>query len=183
MQLHPQVHDRLAQIERIVIETQESGRAHHRQDRTAREPGRPRSLHPVHGRGPADLRSPDRRRLRGRGRERSAHRRAAQQDDRAREHDVHAGVLRGRQALHRQRRAGVLQGRHVDRARARRRPASAIAGAAPKACRCSSGNSSRAWPRHFAAAQAEKIKALFADREQLEATPVHEFVATLVKNS
>ena len=33
-----------------------AGRAHHRQDRAARESGRPRSLHPVHGRDPADLR-------------------------------------------------------------------------------------------------------------------------------
>jgi hypothetical protein len=111
-------------------------RAHHRQDRAARESGGSRSLHPVHGRDPADLRSPDRRRLRGRGRERPAGRRAAQQDGRAREHDVHAGLLRGRQALHRQRRAGVLQGRDRDRARARRLCRSVTASAARKACRC-----------------------------------------------
>ena len=51
-----------------MIETQESGRAHHRQDRPARQPRRPRSLPPVHGRGAADLRPPDGRRLRGRRR-------------------------------------------------------------------------------------------------------------------
>ena len=46
-----------------------AGRAHHRQDRPARESGRSRSLHPVHGRDPADLRPPHGRGLRGRGRE------------------------------------------------------------------------------------------------------------------
>jgi 2-methylcitrate dehydratase len=35
---------------------------------------------------------------------------------------------------------------------------------------------------HFTPAQTEKIKAAFADRARLEATPVHEFVAALVKN-
>jgi 2-methylcitrate dehydratase len=35
---------------------------------------------------------------------------------------------------------------------------------------------------HFAAAQTAKITALFADRAKLEAMPVHELVATMVKN-
>jgi 2-methylcitrate dehydratase len=35
---------------------------------------------------------------------------------------------------------------------------------------------------HFSAAQAEKIRALFADRARLEAMPVHEFVSVLVRN-
>jgi 2-methylcitrate dehydratase len=34
---------------------------------------------------------------------------------------------------------------------------------------------------HFPAPQAERIRALFADRARLEALPVHEFVAALVK--
>ena len=41
-------------------------RAHHRQDRAARESRRSRSLHPVHGGGAADLRPPHRRGLRRR---------------------------------------------------------------------------------------------------------------------
>ena len=45
-----------------------TGRAHHRQDRPARQSRRPRPLHPVHGGDPADLRPPQRRGLRGRGR-------------------------------------------------------------------------------------------------------------------
>ena len=53
------------------------------------------------------------------------------------EPDFHAGILRGRQALHRQCRAGVLQGRHLEPARRRSITPSAIASAAPKACRCS----------------------------------------------
>ena len=36
---------------------------------------------------------------------------------------------------------------------------------------------------HFTAGQTAKIGALFADRNKLEATAVHEFVAKLVKNS
>ena len=59
------------------------GDPHHRQEGPARQSGRPRPLHPVHGRGAADLRPPDRGRLRGRRRRRSAHRRAARQDRRA----------------------------------------------------------------------------------------------------
>jgi 2-methylcitrate dehydratase len=35
----------------------------------------------------------------------------------------------------------------------------------------------------FPAGQDGKITALFTDRKQLEAMPVHEFVATMVKNS
>jgi len=35
---------------------------------------------------------------------------------------------------------------------------------------------------HFSPAQAEKIRAVFADRARLEAMPVHEFVSVLVKN-
>jgi len=35
--------------------------------------------------------------------------------------------------------------------------------------------------RHFKAAQSDKILALFADRARLEAMPVHEFMACLVK--
>ena len=68
---------RSASIERIVIDDAGVGRAHHRQEGPARQPRRPRPLHPVHGGGAADLRAADRRGLRGRGRARSAHRRAA----------------------------------------------------------------------------------------------------------
>jgi len=107
MTLHPQVRDRLADIERIVIETQEPGVRIHRQGGAARQSRRPRSLPPVHGRGAADFRAPHRGGLRGHGRRRCAHRCAARQDAGAREPDVHAGVLRPRQALHRQCRAGV----------------------------------------------------------------------------
>ena len=46
------------------------------------------------------------------------------------------GVLRSEQALHRQRRAGVLQGRTVEPARAGGLSRSAIASAARRACRC-----------------------------------------------
>ena len=54
--------------------------AHHRQEGSARESRRPRPLRAVHGRDSAALRPPDRGRLRGHRRRRSAHRRAARQD-------------------------------------------------------------------------------------------------------
>jgi hypothetical protein len=34
---------------------------------------------------------------------------------------------------------------------------------------------------HFAPAQSDRLRTLFADRAKLEATPVHEFVAAMVK--
>ena len=49
---------------------------------------------------------------------------------------VHPGLLRGRQALHRQRRAGVLQGRQRRRRASRWTIPSVTASAAPKVCRC-----------------------------------------------
>ena len=63
MTLHPQVASRLDQIEKDRDRNAGTGRAHHRQDRQARQSGRPRSLHPVHGGDPADLRPPHRCRL------------------------------------------------------------------------------------------------------------------------
>ena len=47
------------------------GDPHHRQEGPARQSGRPRPLHPVHGRGAADLRPAHRRGLRGQRRRRS----------------------------------------------------------------------------------------------------------------
>jgi 2-methylcitrate dehydratase len=84
------------------------------------------------------------------------------------------------EALHRQRGAGVLQGRHGDRARAGRFP-----GRPPR--RRAEGipllveKFEASVAGHFAPPQAIKIKAMFADRAQLEATPVHEFVSMLIK--
>ena len=66
MALHPQVKDRLALDRAHRHRDAGTGRAHHRQDRSARESRRSRSLHPVHGGGAADLRPPHRRGLRGR---------------------------------------------------------------------------------------------------------------------
>ena len=126
------------------------GDPHHRQEGPARQSGRPRPLHPVHGRGAADLRPPHRRRLRGQRRRRSAHRRAARQDGLRRGPAVHARLPRSRRSA-RSRTASRSSSRT---ARARRKSSSnirsAIAAAAPKACRCwsrSSGPTSRAASR------------------------------------
>ncbi len=88
------------------------------------EPGRPRPLHPVHGRGAADLRPPDRRRLRGRDRARAglgaAHRRAARPHRVRRGPAVHEGLSRPREAIDRERADGRADRRHRA-ARGRRR--------------------------------------------------------------
>ena len=76
---------------------------HHRQEGPARQSGRPRPLHPVHGRRAADLRPPDREGLRGRDRRRSAHRRAARQNRLRRGPAIHPRLSRSRQALDRER--------------------------------------------------------------------------------
>ena len=115
MTLHEQVKDRIDDIEKVVIETQEAGVRIIDKTRAARQPGRSRPLHPVHGRRAADLRPPHGCRLRRRCRVRSAHRRAARQDGRHRERAVHEGLFRPRAPLHRQRGTGVLQGRLFDR--------------------------------------------------------------------
>ena len=58
---------------------------------------------------------------------------------------------------------------------------SAIASAARKACRCWCRSSKPRWPRTFRRRQTEAIKALFA-RKDLDAMPVNEFMAALVAN-
>ena len=114
MALHPQVKDKLALIERIVIETQEPGVRIIDKTGPLAESRGSRSLHPVHGRGAADLRPPHRGRLRRFSGQRSAHRLAPQQDGSAREHHVHQGILRARQTPHRQRAAYLLQRRQPE---------------------------------------------------------------------
>ncbi len=49
MRLHPEVHDRLDEVDEVADRNAGARRAHHRQDRAAGQPGRPRPLHPVHG--------------------------------------------------------------------------------------------------------------------------------------
>jgi 2-methylcitrate dehydratase len=109
MALHPQVKDKLSRIEKIVIETQEPGVRII--DKTA-----------VHGRGAAHLRPPHGGGLRGRGRERSAHRPPAREDGSEREHDFHERILRARQTPHRQRAAHPLQRRDSEARAAHRLP-------------------------------------------------------------
>ncbi len=72
-----------------------AGGAHHRQNRTARESGGPRSLHSIHGRDSAAVRQTGGRRLRGPDCRRSASRRAAGQNAGEGECGVYPGLLRG----------------------------------------------------------------------------------------
>ena len=65
MTLHPEVRDRLGAGRAHRDRNAGAGCAHHRQDRTAGESGRPRSLHPVHGGDPVAVRPADRAGLRG----------------------------------------------------------------------------------------------------------------------
>ena len=148
MALHPQVKDKLALIERIVIETQEPGVRIIDKTGPLANPGGSRSLHPVHGGRAADLRPPHRRGLR---RRRSPPIRAstccARKMEVRENTDVHEGILRARQAPHRQRAAHLLQRRQPEARAAHRLSRSAIASAAPRACRCWCRSSRRPWPR------------------------------------
>ena len=94
---------------------------------------------------------------------------------------VHAGILRCRQALHRQRRAGVLQdGSSTPRVAVdipighRKRRAEGMPVLVKKF--------EASVAAHFPPKQTESIKALFADRAKLEQMSVQEFVAGLVRN-
>ena len=109
MALHPQVKDKLALIERIVIETQEPGVRIIDKTGPLVESRGSRSLHSIHGGRAADLRPSDGRGLRRRRSPAIRASTAAQQDGSAREHHVHQGILRTRQAPHRQRAAYLLQ--------------------------------------------------------------------------
>ncbi len=87
---------------------------------------------------------------------------------------LHAGVLRRRQALHRQRGAGVLPGWLRKRALGhRRRRAEGIPLLREKAL--------AAFAAHYGKAKAGRLMALFADRAKLEAPPVHDFVSQFTK--
>jgi 2-methylcitrate dehydratase len=83
---------------------------------------RSRPLHPVHGRGAADFRSSDCRRLFRCCRRRSAHRCTAREDGCAGKPAVHQGLFRSGQALHRQFGAGFFQGRLKNRRNFNRLP-------------------------------------------------------------
>ena len=120
MTLHGAIAARLDDIERVVIETQEPGvRIIDKTGPLANPADRDHCIQYmvavplIFGR----LTAAD---YEDSSRPRSAHRCAARQDAGAREPDLHGRVLRRRQALHRQRAAGVLQGRQLERPRAGR---------------------------------------------------------------
>ncbi len=169
LKLHPEVASRLDVGRADRARDARGGRADHRQDRAARESRGSRSLPPVHGRRAADLRAAHGRRLRGRGRARSADRRAAREDGRHREPRLQPRLSRPRQARDRQRAASVLHGRNADRARLaidypvghRRRRAEGIPLLLAKF------NASLA--TRFGAAQIARIEAACAEQAALEA--------------
>ena len=113
-------------IKKITIRTHEAVHPHHRQEGAARQPGRPRPLHPVHGRRAAPLRPAHRRRLRGRRRARTrASTRCATKIVCVEDQQFTQGLPRPRQALDRQRPHGRVQGRQEaqgDRGRVPDRP-------------------------------------------------------------
>ena len=181
LQLHPVVHDRLDEIEQVVIETQESGvriidktgpldnpadRDHCLQYMTA--------IPLIFGRLTAADYEDD-------VAQRSAHRCAAQQDASSRKPGLHRGLPRRGQALHRQFGPGVLQGRHANRAREvdvpighRKRRAEGI----PMLLKKFEASVAAL----YSPQQTERIKLLVTDRSRIEAMPVHEFVSGLIKN-
>ena len=117
IKLHPQVRDRLDEIERIRIETQESAMRIIDKTGPLEQPRRPRSLPPVHGGGAAAARAADRGRLRGRGRARSADRRAARQDGRHGERGFTRDYLDPDKRSIGNAVQSLVRGRHAHRAR------------------------------------------------------------------
>ena len=102
MTLHAQLAKagkRVEDIKKITIRTHEAAIRIIDKKGPLEQSRRPRSLHPVHDRRAADLRPPDRRRLRRLGRAGPAHRRAARQDGMRRRPAIHEGLLRSGEAL------------------------------------------------------------------------------------
>ena len=182
MKLHPSVHDRLAEIEHVVIETQEPGvRIIDKTGPLANPADRDHCIQYmvaiplIFGRLTAadyeDAVAADPRidALRGKMVVRENTTFTEEYYDR-------------RQALHRQCRAGLLQGRHARPSARdvdfpighRKRRAEGIPVLKQKF--------EASVAAHFSPPQAGRIDALFADRAKLEAMPVHEFVAAMVKN-
>ena len=182
MALHPQVQDRLDAHRAHRHRDAGTRRAHHRQDRSACESGGSRSLHPVHGGRAADLRPPHRRRLRRRGRQRSAHRPAAQQDGSAREHRSSRKEYYERDKRH------IGNALHVFfsdgspklelRDRLSGRPSQAPRA---KACRCWCRSSRPRWPRISRQDRPRPSRRCSRAGSRL-AMPVNEFMAALVAN-
>ena len=120
--------------------------------------GRPRPLHPVHGRGAADLRPAHRRGLRGRRRRRPAHRRAARRRwSASRTRSSRATTSIPRSARSPTRMQVVLQGRHEARRKSSSSIRSATAAGARKASRCSSEKFRTNLARRFPPKQQQAI--------------------------
>ena len=116
LELHGAVKDRLDDIERIVIETQEAGSRIIDKTGPLDNPADRDHCIQYMVAVPADPRQAHRAGLRGRGRRGSAHRCATREDGGSREPGVHRGLHGSGQAGHRQRGSGALQGRRVHRA-------------------------------------------------------------------
>ena len=114
LQLHPEVKDRLDEIEKVVITTQESALRIIDKKGPLSQLRRPRPLHPVHDGHRPDLRRVDRRTLRGCRGSRSAYRRPSGENDLRGGSAVQPGLSRSRKAVHCQCRAGLLQERDKD---------------------------------------------------------------------
>ena len=176
VQLHPQVGHRLDDIEKVVITTHESairiidkkGPLHNPADRD----------HCIQymtaiGLMKGNLTAAD---YEDAAAADPAHRPAAREDGVRGKQALDARLSRPREALDRQRGAGVLQGRDEDRTGRPSSTRSATAAAARRAYRCwrrSSGPISRAASRPSAS---RPYLELTRDQERLDATPVNEFV-------
>ena len=155
-------------------------RAHHRQDRTARESRGSRSLHSIHGRHSAAVRQAQRRRLRGPDRRRSARRCAARQD--AGEGECRRSP-RNTTTPDKRYIGNAVQVFFKDGSASRRVQVDYPIGHRKRRAEgmpvlVKKFEASVA--AHFSPSQTESIKAMFADSGALAAMPVSEFVARLV---
>ena len=181
MRLHPEVKGPPRRDRAHRDRDAGAGRAHHRQDRPARESRRPRPLHPVHGRGSADPRPADGRGLRGRRRRRSARGCAALAHGGAREPAIHPDYYDADKRFI----GNAIQVFFQDGSRTERIHVDAPIGhrrrraeGYPVLVEKFRGS----LPSVFPEKQCRRIEALFADPARLDATPVDDFVAHLVRN-
>ncbi len=176
MKLHPEVANRIDEIEARRDRDAGSRRAHHRQDRPARQLRRSRPLHSVYGCRAADLRPPHRGRLRRHGCGGSSHRRTAREDDREGKSRVHEGLFRPRETLHRQTRCRCSSrtGRRPKKSRSISR--SGTASAAQRGSRSFWRSLPMRSPDTCPARQTECILAAAGDAGTLDVMPIHRFM-------
>ena len=181
MELHPRVKDRIDDISEDHDPHARVGDPDHRQAGAARQSGRPRPLHPVHGRRAADPRPAHGRRLRGR------HRRPTRASTACAPRWSASRTRRSRRITTTPTSARSptrITVEFTDGTQAARKwwsnIRSAIAAGARKACPCWSRSSAPTSRGGFPRSSSRRSSKSRSTPTKLEAMPVHEFVDLMV---